>query len=189
MFTLEDVMQRIYDSNDFTAGGGAASAVAAAMGGSLVGMVSRLSVGRDCGYPDEFYLKIADGMDITSLALRQGAVKDLEAFLRIKEALSLPKDTDEEKKRRRIALEKAAFKAADIPRQNAELALKIQKAGQLLKDKSNSSASSDLEVGLALANSSIQGFLANIRANLPFIKDPEVIDGLTSFIQNIESLR
>ncbi|MBN2125909.1 MAG: cyclodeaminase/cyclohydrolase family protein [Deltaproteobacteria bacterium] len=183
---LEDVMAKIYDSNDFTAGGGSASAVSAAMAASLVGMVARLSVGKGLELSDEVYESLAAGMDEVSLALRDGAVRDLEAFLGIKSAYALPKGTEEEKAERREAIEKAAFGAADVPGKNALLARKVESAASKLAGRSNANAASDLEVGSDFANSAIKGCLANIRANLPLIHDPIKVEEFKSFVREME---
>ncbi|MDO9508250.1 MAG: cyclodeaminase/cyclohydrolase family protein [Thermovirgaceae bacterium] len=183
---LEDVMASIYNSKDFTAGGGSASAVSAAMAASLVGMVARLSIGKDLGLSDEAYEILAAEMDGVSLGLRDGACRDLEAFLGIKAAYALAKATDEEKSARREAIEKAAYTAADVPRQNALLALKVMNAATQLEGRSNVNAASDLEVGSDLARSAIKGCLANIRANLGLIRSPRATEELVSFIRQME---
>lgn len=183
---LDEVMERIYDSKDFTAGGGAASAVSAAMAASLVAMVSRLSAGKGLDLPDGEYETLADGLDRTSRELRDGAVLDLEAFLGIKAAYALPKGTDEEKAARRQAVGKAAYVAADVPRRNARLALEVAKAAMMLEGKSNANAASDLEVGKDFAFAAARGCLANIRANLGLIKDPEKVAELEEFVRETE---
>lgn len=184
---LDEVMERIYDSKDFTAGGGAASAVSAAMAASLAAMVSRLSAGKGLGLADGEYEAIADGLDGTSRDLRDGAVLDLAAFLGIKAAYALPKGTDEEKAARRAEIGRAAFVAADVPRQNARLALEVAEAVGKLEGKSNANAASDLEVGKDFAFAAVRGCLANIRANLGLIKDPERIAELEEFVRETES--
>lgn len=183
---LEDVMARIYDSKDFTAGGGSASAVSAAMAASLVGMVARLSRGKGLELADEVYENLAAEMDEVSRDLQNGAVRDLEAFLGIKAAYALPKGAEEEKEIRREAIEKAAYWAADAPRRNALFALKVKEAAARMNGRSNANAASDLEVGADLARSAIKGCLANIRANLPLIHDPDKIAELESFIREME---
>lgn len=160
--------------------------MSAAMAASLVAMVSRLSAGKGLDLPDGEYETLADGLDRTSRELRDGAVLDLEAFLGIKAAYALPKGTDEEKAARRQAIGKAAYVAADVPRRNARLALEVAKAAVMLEGKSNANAASDLEVGKDFAFAAARGCLANIRANLGLIKDPEKVAELEEFVRETE---
>ena len=77
--------------------------------------------------------------------------------------------------------------AADVPRQNARLALEVAEAVGKLEGKSNANAASDLEVGKDFAFAAVRGCLANIRANLGLIKDPERIAELEEFVRETES--
>ena len=104
-----EVVEKIMDSRDVTVGGGSASAVAGAMAAGLVGMVSRLSVGKEYGLPDERYLEIAEELDELAVQLKEGAVEDTRSYLGIKAAFALPKATDEQKSARRAAIESAAI--------------------------------------------------------------------------------
>ena len=79
-----DVLEKIMDSKDTTVGGGSASAVAGAMAAGLVGMVARLSTGKQYGLPDERYLGIADELDMLAVKLKDGAVADTQSYLGIK---------------------------------------------------------------------------------------------------------
>ena len=56
-----------------------------------------------------------------------------------------------------------------------------------LEGKSNANAASDLEVGRDFAFAAIRGCLANIRANLGLIKDPEIVAGLEEFVREMEA--
>ena len=104
-----EVVEKIMDSRNVTVGGGSASAVAGAMAAGLVGMVSRLSVGKEYGLPDERYLEIAEELDELAVQLKEGAVEDTRSYLGIKAAFALPKATDEQKSARRAAIESAAM--------------------------------------------------------------------------------
>ena len=117
-----EVVEKIMDSRDVTVGGGSASAVAGAMAAGLVGMVSRLSVGKEYGLPDERYLEIAEELDELAVQLKEGAVEDTRSYLGIKAAFALPKATDEQKSARRAAIESAAIKAANVPLENGRAA-------------------------------------------------------------------
>ena len=68
---------------------------------------------------------------------------------------------------------KSCHKGAEVPLENGEKAVRIMNVGRSLIDRSNPAASSDLEIGIALARTAVIGCALNIDANLPLIKSPE----------------
>ena len=170
---LYEVLDKIRESTDFTVGGGSASALAGSMAAGLVGMAVRLSIGKDYGLSDGEYEKIAGELDGLSDELGRGAIGDCEAFLGIKRAYALPRETEEDKQLRREAVEKAAVNAAEVPLANGGRALRVAELCEYLKGKFNSAAASDLEIGGMLAADGALGCALNIDANLPLIKTPE----------------
>ncbi|GAA0724688.1 cyclodeaminase/cyclohydrolase family protein [Clostridium malenominatum] len=181
-----DVLNKILDTKDFTVGGGSASAIAGAMAAGLIGMVSRLSTKKDYGLSERGYLFIADRAEELSKKLLEGAVKDTESFKKIKDAYALPKDTDEEKKIRSLAIQNAAIGAANVPLENGLLCKEVYNSWVLLKGKSNPNASSDLEEARFLVHAGVLGCVLNIEANLPLIKDENVKE---NFQKEIELLK
>ena len=165
-----EVIEKIMDSRDVTVGGGSASAVAGAMSAGLVGMVARLSIGKECGLPDERYLEIAEELDELVERLKEGAVEDTQSYLGIKAAFALPKAAEEEKAARRAAVERAAVKAAE--------ALRILELCREMEGRCNAAASSDMEAGIMLAKMAVADTALNVEANLPLIKTPEINEGL-----------
>lgn len=168
-----DVMEKIMDSRDATVGGGSASAVAGAMAAGLIGMVARLSTGKNFGLPDERYIQIADELDGYVELLKKGAVKDTLSYLGIKDAFALPKVSEEEKALRRAAIEEAAVKAATVPLENGRTAMKILHLSKELDGRYNTAAGSDMEAGIMLAKMAVIDTALNIEANLSLIKSPE----------------
>ncbi len=148
------------------------------MAAALVGMVARLSLGKNYGLEDSDYEKIAGEMDTLCLELISGADNDVEAFQGIKAAFALPKQTESERTGRREAVERAALRAAEVPLENGEKAARIMEIGSGLKGRSNPSAGSDLMIGIALARTAVIGCALNIEANLPLIKSPNKHDPL-----------
>ena len=168
-----EVIDKIIDSKDTTVGGGAASAVAGAMAAGLIGMVARLSLGRNYGLSDEEYTQIAEELDRLADFLKKGAVEDMEAYLAIKAAFALPKTTEEEKAARRTEIEKAAIKAATVPLENGQKAARILGISKKMEGRFNSAAGSDMEAGIMLAKMAVADTALNIEANLSLIKTPE----------------
>lgn len=177
-----EVLEKILDSKDVTVGGGSASAIGGAMAAGLIGMVVRLSTGKEYGLDDMEYLRIADELDEISKDLLEGSKKDTEAYLLIKNAFRLPKTTEEEKEIRKVAISDAGIEAALVPKINADKCIKIMEIVKTLENKYNTNAGSDFLIGMNLAELSIQGCILNIEANLPLIKNQEIRSDLKDFI-------
>lgn len=195
MLKLE-ILRKIIDSKDFTVGGGSAAALAGAMAAGLVGMVARLSVDKNYGLSSEKYNEITREVDSLARKLLLGAEKDAQAFSMIKEAYSLPKESSEQKSIRATAIQKAAIGAATVPQDNAWRCYRVKELIILLKDKSNTNASSDLEIARLLSNTGLLGCILNIEVNLFLIKDENIkqkfqeqINQLRQYSQNIFSQR
>ena len=162
-----DVLDRILDSRDVTTGGGSAAALAGAMGAGLMGMVARLSAAKDYGD----YGPMADELDRAAQDLLRGAEADAEAYALIKAAYRLPR---EDKPARDAAIQAAGMRAADVPLANGTSCRRVLELGWSLAGRSNPNAASDLQVGLALARTGIEGCAANVRVNLGLIKDAAI---------------
>lgn len=184
--SIYNVIDRIWDTRNFNVGGGAASAVAGSMAAGLVGMVARLSMGKEYGLSNDEYQKIVNEMECLCKDLREGAQADEIAFLKIRKAFSLPKTSNEEKAFRAKAIESAAIDAAKVPLENGNKSALILKYCILMKGRSNPSAFSDLEVGRMLALAAIRGCVLNVEANLPLIKSPKKIDSLKQELKQLK---
>ncbi|MCD7952980.1 MAG: cyclodeaminase/cyclohydrolase family protein [Synergistaceae bacterium] len=182
-----EVVEKIMDSRDVTVGGGSASAVAGAMAAGLVGMVSRLSVGKEYGLPDERYLEIAEELDELAVQLKEGVVEDTRSYLGIKAAFALPKATEEQKSARRAAIESAAIKAANVPLENGRAALRILEFCREMDGKFNPAASSDMEAGVLLAEMAVKDTELNVEANLSLIKTPEINEELARSARGLKA--
>lgn len=180
-----EVIDKIMDSRDATVGGGSASALSGAMAAGLIGMVARLSTKKDFGLNNERYITIAHELDILGKELLEGAEEDTKAYLLIKSAYSLPKNTEEEKEKRKHAIEDAGVKAATVPKDNAYKCKKVYDLGLELDGKSNPAAYSDLAIGINLAKLGITGCKMNIEANLPLIKDAKIKKDFEDHIKNL----
>jgi formiminotetrahydrofolate cyclodeaminase len=180
---------RVLDSSENTTGGGSASAVAGAMAAALVAMVARLSIGKKGLEEEEFYRQIIKEAESLSKKLIDGGSEDSEAYIGIREAYRLPKETEEQETHRRVVVEEAMIRAAQIPLVNAKRCQRILVLAGRLKGRSNPNAASDLECGEHLARAGLLGCVANVKTNLPGIKDKERKKELIREVEELPSTK
>ncbi|MDR3231426.1 MAG: cyclodeaminase/cyclohydrolase family protein [Synergistaceae bacterium] len=153
-------------------GGGSAAALSGALGAGLVSMVCRLTLGKAKYAQHEVLVKeVLAKSDALAASLLDGIQKDTDAFDSVMAAFALPKETDEQKVARSAAIQRAYIIAVDSPVTTAEGCLAAMQLSESLLHKSNTNAVSDLAVGAVQAWAGLKGALANVRINLPSIKD------------------
>jgi formiminotetrahydrofolate cyclodeaminase len=185
--SIEDFTGRLA-SSDPVPGGGSASAVAAALGASLVVMVASLTTGRS---------KYADHEPMLGWAADMGgrlvdrfleiADADAEAFGGFAAALKMPRDTDDEIAARTEAMQAAARRSAEVPLSCVEACLDLLQAAEALAGRSNPHAASDVDVAALLGEAAARGAAANVMINLPSTGDPELEGRLTQRVTELLS--
>jgi len=156
-------------------GGGAAAALAAAAGAALVEMVVNLTVGRAA------YAAHADevaAIGVEAGGLRQRALDlmtaDADAFEAVMAAYRLPKQTADEQRRRRAAIQDATARAAEPPLRVAEVAGRVVELAAALPGRSNPNVLSDVGVAAALARAALASAAINVEVNLAGLTDEAV---------------
>ena len=168
-------------------GGGSASAAAGASGAALLGMVVRLTLGkekyRDAWAELEPVGALADSARARLLELVD---EDTRAFDGIVASRKLPKATDAEKAERTRAIDAATVVATTVPLQTATIAGQALEKAPLVLAKGNPNAASDAWVGGLLLHAAVLGALANVRINLPGVTDPELAKGFAEDAADVE---
>jgi formiminotetrahydrofolate cyclodeaminase len=179
---------RVLDPTDNSTGGGTASAVAGAMAAALVAMVARLSIGKEGLEPESFYRGLIAEAEALSAELFDGGLDDSEAFMGVRAAYRLDKDTDEKAAARREAIQKATLQAANVPLANMERCWRVLELAMSLKGHSNPNAASDLECAMHLGRAGLLGCADNVEINLSTIADREVAKALAERAGSIKAL-
>lgn len=167
-------------------GGGSASAVAAALGASLVAMVAELTQGR-AKYADHAALSVAAAPAARALSdeLLRLADEDAAAYAACAIALKLPREsfTDQELRDRQIR--ETAQVAAEVPLQCVKRCLDALGIAESLAGRSNKNASSDLRVASLLLEAAADGAAANVLVNLPLIGTNEWTDATGARVEQL----
>jgi formiminotetrahydrofolate cyclodeaminase len=160
-------------------GGGAASAVAASIGASLISMVAGLSTGKPkyADYETTLVRCLSVGKELAAEFLRL-ADRDAEAYAAYSEALKMPRETDAEKDARRAAIRAAAVVAADAPWGCVKACAQLVVAAEALAGRSNVNAASDVLVAALLGEAAARGAAENVRINLPATGDEVYADAM-----------
>lgn len=169
--TVTDLLAA-FRSSEPTPGGGSASALAAAIGASLLAMVARLPKPRAASEENHARLQAA-GERCIALAARLTELidRDSEAYERVVGAYRLPKGSDEEKTARSAAIQQALRAATDAPLEVMRAAHAALEQGVVVAEFGNRHASSDVQVGLELLAAALRGAKLNVEINLESVKD------------------
>jgi methenyltetrahydrofolate cyclohydrolase len=155
-------------------GGGSASAMAAALGASLISMVAALSKGKPKYAAYELTLARCEavGHELAAEFLHL-ADRDAEAYAGYAAALKMPRETDEQQRTRRTAIRAAARKASDSPWDCVKACARLVTAAESLAGRSNVNAASDVLVAALLGEAAARGAAENVLINLPATGDDE----------------
>lgn len=169
-------------------GGGAAAAVAGALGSSLVAMVAGLTQGRAkfAAVQAQMEETLATGRSETDALLRC-ADEDGAAFDQVMAAFALPKGTEEEKKVRTQAVQSAYQGATRSPLATMAHCLTVMRHALLAAEQGNPNALSDAYVGFLTASAGFEGALWNVAINLGAIKDDAFKQETLAEVQRLRS--
>ncbi|MBI4565292.1 MAG: cyclodeaminase/cyclohydrolase family protein [Planctomycetes bacterium] len=152
-------------------GGGSVSAYASTLGAALGIMAARYSEGSAA-------LETSRRLEGISNELLALVDKDAEAYSVVSSAYGLPKGTEDEKTRRKDAIQRALVDAADVPLQGMRLGVQALEAVEAFADSCNKKLASDLAGVAILLKAGIEGCSWNVRINASGLSDPARRSGL-----------
>jgi methenyltetrahydrofolate cyclohydrolase len=168
-------------SNSPAPGGGSIAALAGTLGAGLTSMVCRLTIGKK-KYADvqtelEAVLVKSEElrMQLTSLIDR-----DTEAFSRVMNAFSLPKETEEQKAARAGAIQAAMKEAVRVPLEVMNLCAEAIALTSIAAAKGNANSISDAGVAALMMQAACKGAELNVKINLGSIADREFCDEVSA---------
>lgn len=161
-----------FSSSDPTPGGGSASALASAVGASLLVMVAGLPKTRSNSEEDRTALAAAAAA-LTGLRqqLTEAVDADAAAYDGVVAAYRLPKGNDAEKAARKDAIQRALRQATDVPLGVMRLSAEGLKHAAAVAAHGHAGASSDVGVAAALLRAGREGARLNVEINVGSIAD------------------
>jgi formiminotetrahydrofolate cyclodeaminase len=169
--TVTDLLAA-FQSSEPTPGGGSASALAGAIGVSLLAMVAGLPKSRAVTEDERTRLEDARRRCAAlSAELARLIDRDSEAYELVMAAYRRPKGSDEEKAARAAAIQGALRAAIAAPLDVMKACAAAIEEASTVAALGNASASSDVEVGLELLTAGLRGAKLNVEINLGSVKD------------------
>lgn len=154
-------------------GGGAASALQAAQGAALLGMVARYTTGETYAEHEATIGRIITEVDeLRAIALRL-AEADSDAFRAVTDAYRLPRSTADEQTARRAAIGQALVNAAWPPAQVINVAGMVVDLAEALVVIGNRSVLSDVAAAAESARAAAATARVNVEVNLAGISDEQ----------------
>jgi glutamate formiminotransferase/formiminotetrahydrofolate cyclodeaminase len=158
-----------------TPGGGSASALAGAIGASLLLMVARMPKTRSGAESERAALdREADRLEAARARLTALVDEDSAAYESVMAAFRRPRSTDEEKAARKQAIQAATTTATETPLAVMQACADGLSSARAVAAAGNPNASSDVRVGIALLAAGCTGACENVAINVPALSDPVV---------------
>ena len=153
-------------------GGGSLSAYVGALGVSLGTMVSNLSANKP-GWEEKLnhFSDWAEKGQALKKELLYLVDEDTRSFNAIIDAIRMPKSTDEEKKERKEAIEKASQYAAEVPYKVMNTVLESADLLDQMLETGNPASVTDAGVGALCCMTAVEGAYMNVRINTKDLGD------------------
>ena len=174
-------------SNEPVPGGGSISALAGSLAAALTEMVAGLTIGKKKYADVEEEMKEAvEPMKAVCAQLLDDIKRDSESFDQYMQALTLPKETEDEKEARTEAMQNGLKAAVEVPLSVAKAACGILPYAETMVVKGNKTAVTDALVATMMARTAVLGAGFNVKINLESIKDQEYVDRIGKEVAELE---
>jgi formiminotetrahydrofolate cyclodeaminase len=168
-----------FSSSDPTPGGGSASALASAVGASLLMMVAGLPKTRSNTPEDRAALDQAlAALSQLRDQLASAVDADTAAYDQVVAAYRLPKASPADQQARKEAIQRALRSAIDVPVGVMKMSAQAIRRGAVVAAHGNRAAASDIGVAAALLQAGATGARLNVDINLQSVSDSTYLEAL-----------
>ena len=166
-----------FASTEPVPGGGSASALAGAVGTSLLLMVAGMPKTKS-GTPEETADLAEAASRLRPLRNRLTALidNDSEAYAAVTAAFKLPKGTEDEKAARKEAIQQSTRHATEVPLETMRACREALRHGVIVARNGSRNAASDVGVALELLTAAARGAGLNVDINLGGLTDQAYVE-------------
>ena len=171
-------------------GGGSVAGLIAALSGALNSMVYSLTVGK------KNYVKLQDSekeiidkfekeskeFTLRSLELME---EDRKSFLKLMDSYKLPKDIEEDKEKRTLAIKENTIKSMEVPLILARQSLEFYENLKVMAKYGNKMLLSDLAISAILLHSAIESSIVNVKVNLNGLRSEDFFNKVDNELRDI----
>jgi len=171
-----------------TPGGGSAAALGGAMAAALAEMVCNLTIGKE-KYENvqEKVKEEREKLASSRKRLMEIVDEDAAAFDEVMKAFKMPKEDDDEKEKRALAIQEAFKLAASVPMETAEKCMEVLERAVVVAEIGNKNSITDAGSSALLAHASLNAALLNVRINLSGIKDGKFVEDMERKMRDIQN--
>ena len=169
-------------------GGGSVAALSGSLAAALDSMVCQLTIGK------KNYENVQDDISklshqVEKLQKRLTALidEDTNAFNDVMASFKMPKETEEQKKKRSQAIQKGYKKAAEIPLKTAQTAKEVLHLSIDIAKKGNTNSITDAGVAALLGYAAVHAAALNVEINLSSIKDTDFVKNISDELKTLRN--
>lgn len=167
-------------------GGGSVAALAGALGAALTSMVCNLTIGKKkyAGVEEEMNRILKNSEDLRArFTVLIG--KDAEAFNKVMEAYSLPKENDAQRALRDAAITAATKEATMVPLEVMKHCIDALALCQNVAANGNRNSVSDAGVSALMLHAACAAAALNVKINLKGLNDLEFVNWKTDEVESL----
>ena len=185
--SVGELLQRL-GSSEPAPGGGAAAALAGALGAALVQMTAGLTIGRPkfAEVEDQAQRIARRTAELRQRLARLGEA-DAEAFDKVSAAYRLPRADDAQKAARSEAIQSALRLAAEVPLETARISAEVVEVAEEAAPVLNPAVISDVLVGALLAQAALRSAAVNVEINLASLTDAAAVERYSNELDRLRS--
>lgn len=177
-------------SDSSAPGGGSVAGLISSLSGALNSMVYSLTVGKKSYLALENKERdIIDKFQKESKAFTERSLdlmeEDRTNFLELMDCYKLPKNNEEEKEKRKLAINQKTIKAMEAPLVLARESLAFYENLKIMAKYGNKMLLSDLGISAILLNAAIESSIVNVKVNLNGLREEEFFNEIDKELNEI----